>query len=52
MLKGKRFSFSLIVHSDPQSPLISFHASSPILNVSADCPPEHLLEFLVSGALV
>jgi hypothetical protein len=45
-----RFSFSLIVHTDEDAPLISFHPSSPILNVSADCPPDHLVSFLVSEA--
>jgi len=30
--------------------MINFHQSSPILNVRADCPPTHLLEFLVSEA--
>ena len=48
MLKGRKFSFSIIVHTDTQGPLINFHQSSPILNVRADCPPAHLLEFLVS----
>eukprot|EP00955_Chlamydomonas_euryale_P049530 354273-Chlamydomonas_euryale.AAC.1 len=33
-----------------QAPLISFHPSSPVLNVSADCPTDHLLEFLASEA--
>ena len=50
LLLGKKFSFSIIVHSDPHSQLISFHPSSPILNVSADCPPDYLTEFLVSEA--
>lgn len=50
VLDGRRFSFSVIVHTDQQAPLISFHQSSPILNVSADCPPSHLLEFLASEA--
>ncbi len=50
-LAGKSFSFSLIVHCDPQAPLISLpHPSSPVLNVSADCPPDHLVEFLLSEA--
>ena len=38
------------MHSDIHSPLISFHPSSPILNVSADCPPDYLVDFLVSEA--
>ncbi len=50
MLANKSFSFSVIVHCDPQAPLINFHPSSPILNVSADCPPDHLVQFLVSEA--
>lgn len=50
ILSGKRFSFSLIVHTDAQAPLISFHPSSPILNVSADCPADHLVDFLTSEA--
>lgn len=48
MLQGRKFSFSIIVHADPHGPLINFHQSSPILNVRSDCPPSHLLEFLVS----
>lgn len=48
MLGGRRFSFSIIVHADAQGPLINFHQSSPILNVRADCPPSHLMEFLMS----
>ncbi len=48
MLAGRAFSFSLIVHSETDSPLINFHASSPILNVRTDCPPQHLVEFLLS----
>ncbi len=48
MLQGRKFSFSIIVHADAQGPLINFHHSSPILNVRSDCPPGHLLEFLVS----
>lgn len=48
MLGSRKFSFSVIVHTDQQAPLINFHQSSPILNVRADCPPSHLMEFLAS----
>lgn len=47
-LGGRSFAFSLIVHSESDGPLINFHTSSPILNVRTDCPPQHLIEFLVS----
>ncbi|KAG2489643.1 hypothetical protein HYH03_011922 [Edaphochlamys debaryana] len=47
-LSSRQFAFSLIVHSESDGPLINFHASSPILNVRTDCPPQHLIEFLVS----
>ncbi|GLI69251.1 hypothetical protein VaNZ11_013828, partial [Volvox africanus] len=47
-LGGRTFAFSLIAHSESDGPLINFHTSSPILNVRTDCPPQHLLEFLVS----
>lgn len=48
MLQGRKFSFSIIVHSETDGPLINFHTSSPILNVRTDCPPQHLIEFLLS----
>lgn len=47
-LKGRSFSFSIIVHNEPQSSLLNFHQSSPILNVRSDCPPQMLLDFLIS----
>ncbi|MEW5302018.1 MAG: hypothetical protein WDW36_004831 [Sanguina aurantia] len=48
LLQGRKFCFSLIVHSEGDGPLIHYHTSSPILNVRTDCPPSHLMEFLVS----
>ncbi|KAJ9527460.1 hypothetical protein QJQ45_025732 [Haematococcus lacustris] len=48
MLGNRKFSFSIIVHADAQGQLINFHQSSPILNIRADCPPAHLMEFLAS----
>ncbi|KAG1674586.1 hypothetical protein FOA52_001835 [Chlamydomonas sp. UWO 241] len=51
VLDGRQqFSFSVIVSVDSDAPLISTHPSSPVLNVSADCPAAHLLEFLASEA--
>lgn len=48
LLQGRRFCFSLIVHSETEGPLLHYHTSSPILNVRTDCPPSHLMEFLMS----
>lgn len=48
LLQSRKFSFSIIVHSESDGPLINFHTSSPILNIRTDCPPQHLLEFLLS----
>jgi hypothetical protein len=45
-----RFNFSLLVHSDPDSPPISYSPASSILQVRSDCAPRHLAAFLVSEA--
>lgn len=49
-LQGRRFAFSLLAHSDASSPMLDFLASSSVLQVRCDCPPEHLLDFLCSSA--
>uniref|UniRef100_A0A7S3QVQ9 DUF4460 domain-containing protein n=1 Tax=Dunaliella tertiolecta TaxID=3047 RepID=A0A7S3QVQ9_DUNTE len=48
LFAGRKFAFSIIVHADTSGPLINFHQSSPILNVRADCPASHLINFLAS----
>ena len=48
LLAGRKFNFSIIVHTDPQMSVIQFHPSSPVLNVRSDCPPAHLLEYMIS----
>ncbi|KAL4436733.1 hypothetical protein ABPG75_003872 [Micractinium tetrahymenae] len=49
-LQGRRFAFSLLAHSDQNSPMLDFLASSSVLQVRCDCPPDHLLDFLCSSA--
>ncbi|PSC70243.1 hypothetical protein C2E20_6326 [Micractinium conductrix] len=49
-LQGRRFAFSLLAHSDQNSPMLDFLASSSVLQVRCDCPPQHLLDFLCSSA--
>jgi hypothetical protein len=49
-LRGRRFSFSLLVHGDESSPLLDFIAASSVLQVRADCPPRLLLDFMSSEA--
>ncbi|GBF90996.1 hypothetical protein Rsub_03851 [Raphidocelis subcapitata] len=44
----RRFTFSLLVHSDATSPAIDFSVRSSILQVRSDCPPRQLVEFLTS----
>lgn len=45
-----RFSFSLLVHSDPDASPIDFSPASSILQVRSDCAPRDLVAFLVSEA--
>lgn len=50
LLGRKRFAFSLLVHSDVNSPLIDFSNSSSMLQVRSDCPLQKLLDFLTSDS--
>ena len=43
-----RLSFSMLVHADESGPMLDFLAASSVLQVRADCPPQRLLEFLLS----
>jgi len=47
---GRSYAFSILVHSDESSPLLDFVESSSVLQVRTDCPPKHLLAFMVSEA--
>ena len=47
-LGGRSFAFSVLVHSDDSSPLLDFIESSSVLQSRTDCPPRHLLAFMVS----
>lgn len=49
-LLGRGYAFSVLVHSDDSSPLLDFIESSSVLQVRTDCPPKHLLAFMVSEA--
>jgi hypothetical protein len=49
-LRGRSYAFSILVHSDESSPLLDFIESSSVLQVRTDCPPKHLLAFMVSEA--
>ena len=49
-LKERTFAFSVLVHSDENSPLLDFIDSSSVLQVRNDCPPKHLLAFMASEA--
>jgi hypothetical protein len=49
-LFGRSYAFSILVHSDESSPLLDFIESSSVLQVRTDCPPKHLLAFMVSEA--
>eukprot|EP00798_Chlamydomonas_sp_ICE-L_P005810 gene5810-6097_t len=49
-LGSRQFQFSIIVHMEPTGPLLAFQNPSPILNVRFDCPPNSLVDFLVSEA--
>ncbi|BDA42157.1 hypothetical protein COCOBI_03-0420 [Coccomyxa sp. Obi] len=50
VLGGRKFAFSLLVHSDDSSPMVDFLATSSVLQVRSDCPPARLLEFLAGEA--
>jgi hypothetical protein len=47
---GRSYAFSILVHSDESSPLLDFVESSSVLQVRTDCPPKHLLAFMISEA--
>mmetsp|Transcript_35180 Transcript_35180/g.90006 ORF Transcript_35180/g.90006 Transcript_35180/m.90006 type:complete len:629 (+) Transcript_35180:339-2225(+) len=47
---GREFSFSILVHCDPSGPMVDFLASSCVLQVRADSPPNILLDYLRSEA--
>jgi hypothetical protein len=51
--RGRAFSFSLLVHADPASPMLDFAAASSVLQVRCDCPPRQLLAYMAGegGAL-
>jgi Domain of unknown function (DUF4460)/Domain of unknown function (DUF4461) len=49
-LLGRTYAFSILVHSDLSSPLLDFIESSSVLQVRTDCPPKHLLAYMVSEA--
>lgn len=46
----RRYSFSLLVHDDPASPMLDFVPSGSMLQVRTDCPPKQLLAFMSSEA--
>jgi len=48
--QGREFSFSILVHCDPTGPMVDFLASSCVLQVRADSPPNILLDYLRSEA--
>ena len=50
VINHRSFAFSILVHSDQSSPLLEFIESSSVLQVRTDCPPKHLLAFMVSEA--
>lgn len=50
LLLKRTLSFSLLVHSDDQAPMIDHMAASSILQVRSDCPPRTVLDFLGSDA--
>jgi hypothetical protein len=47
---SRRFTFSLLVHSDSSSPMIEFSQNSSILQVRSDAAPKQLVEFLCSDS--
>lgn len=50
-LLGKcRFSFALVISSDPSAPMVEYFPHTSILQVRTDCPLNKLLEFLTSEA--
>lgn len=44
------FGFSLLAHADHGSPMLDFLPTSSVLQVRCDCPPQALLDFLLSEA--
>ncbi|GMH38401.1 hypothetical protein BSKO_06285 [Bryopsis sp. KO-2023] len=50
LLKDRQLSFSLLVHSDENAPMIDHMAATSILQVRSDCPPQVVLDFLSSDA--
>ena len=48
VLEDRKFSFSVLVHSDEASPLIDYMATSSVLQVRSDCAVQVLQEFLCS----
>lgn len=41
-------SYNILVHSDESSPMLEYVASSSLLQVGTDCPPERLVQFMTS----
>lgn len=41
-------AYSILIHSEESSPLLEYVASSSLLQISSDCPPDHLIQFMNS----